>query len=241
MVDPTPLPLNLDMTIDAFDRLPRHPAFRYEYAQGSAAITYRPRFYHAQLDLLSCKFEPTTANVQVRSVVETDWDQLSGPFDRAFCRSAFYMSVPEEARGQYTRDHLDRTRHGAYGPLIPEASFILEDPNADHETVIGGCLINRVAVGDLVHFQPTDDNEQVPRREKPGLPHLTWIFVDWRHQRRGAGELLLRTAVSELRRLGETRLTSTFEAGAEPSQLWHWKMGFQLLSYPGSPRRLLEH
>ena len=46
---------------------------------------------------------------------------------------------------------------------------------------------------------------------------------------------------SALRELGFTSLLSTFLAGNDSSMLWHWRVGFRLLSYPGSPRRHTPH
>jgi hypothetical protein len=51
------------------------------------------------------------------------------------------------------------------------------------------------------------------------------------------GTALLSAAVRGLLGLGYTELVTTFMLGNESSMLWHWRNGFRLLPYPGSPRR----
>jgi hypothetical protein len=71
-----------------------------------------------------------------------------------------------------------------------------------------------------------------------GQPHLTWIFVVPMTTGRGIGTTLLGWAVGELRRLGFTRLLTTFLLGNASSMLWHWRNGFELLASPDSFRSL---
>src|SRR5439155_19534380 len=72
---------------------------------------------------------------------------------------------------------------------------------------------------------------------KLGRPHLTWVFVHPDLAGRGVGTALLGAATRALRELGYTSLLTTFLAGNDSSMLWHWRAGFRLLCYPGSPRR----
>jgi L-amino acid N-acyltransferase YncA len=69
-----------------------------------------------------------------------------------------------------------------------------------------------------------------------GRPHLTWIFVTRFLAGKGVGSLLLTAAVTKLRALGFTQLLTTFVLGNDSSMLWHWRNGFELLSYPNSIR-----
>jgi L-amino acid N-acyltransferase YncA len=67
---------------------------------------------------------------------------------------------------------------------------------------------------------------------------LTWIFVSPQRAGHGVGTALLAAAVGALRTMGYTELVSTFLRGNDSSMLWHWRNGFELLAYPGSPRRV---
>ena len=71
-----------------------------------------------------------------------------------------------------------------------------------------------------------------------GHPHLTWVFVAPMLARHGVGSLLLSAVVDALLAAGDTLLASTFLLGNESSTLWHWRNGFRLLGYPGSPRQI---
>jgi GNAT superfamily N-acetyltransferase len=70
-----------------------------------------------------------------------------------------------------------------------------------------------------------------------GRPHLTWIFVAPLHAGHGIGSALLAHATGSLLDLGYTELISSFLLGNTSSMLWHWRNGFELQAYPGSPRR----
>ena len=53
-------------------------------------------------------------------------------------------------------------------------------------------------------------------------------------------EELLRVESNWLDPAGYKELASTFLLGNESSTLWHWRMGFRLLAYPGSMRLIRE-
>ena len=69
-----------------------------------------------------------------------------------------------------------------------------------------------------------------------GRPHLTWIFIVPHAAGHGVGTALIRAVASALRELGYTELASTFLVGNDSSMLWHWRVGFRLLSYSSSWR-----
>ena len=64
------------------------------------------------------------------------------------------------------------------------------------------------------------------------------VHDDW--QSKGVGTALLGAAAGALRDMGFAALLSTFLVGNDSSMLWHWRAGFRLLTYPGSPRRRAE-
>ena len=54
----------------------------------------------------------------------------------------------------------------------------------------------------------------------------------------GVGSALLAGAINALLALGYRELASTFLIGNNPSALWHWRNGFQLVGRPYSWRRI---
>ncbi len=231
------LPLEFDLAWEAFLKLPRHPAYQYEYRAGRVRLESRPRLFHALLDLSGETTLTESSGLAARPVAAKDWPALRFVFVRAFGRTAPLRHLDDLTRRQATEQLLDATRSGRDGPLIPSASLVHCD---DQNSPAGACLITLLPAGDLSDF--TDPNWTAPPPNAPGsgqgLPHLTWIFVDPARQRRGLGAALLHQASAELRKLGYSRLASTFLLGDHASALWHWRQGFQLVSHPGSPSRL---
>src|SRR5581483_11900941 len=100
-------------------------------------------------------------------------------------------------------------------------------------------LVTLLPEGDLEEFYSARWREPPPAdcvERRMGQPHLTWIFVGPWHARHGVGSALLDAAVGSLWDLGYRHLVSSFLLGKESSMLWHWRNGFRLLAYPGSPR-----
>ena len=62
--------LQLPLTIEQFHRLPRNPAFKYEYLDGTAYLSPRPKYFHAMLDLAPLAEQPlpNAAAVALRPV-----------------------------------------------------------------------------------------------------------------------------------------------------------------------------
>src|SRR5262249_58025406 len=127
---------------------------------------------------------------------------------------------------------LEQTRRGGDGPLIERASYVARGEDAG---LIGALLVTLLPPGD-----PTDWDSYYWMKQPPedcvetayGVPHVTWVFVHPERAGRGVGTALLRTAVEELRRMGFTYLLSTFLTGNDSSLLWHWRIGFGLLTDP---------
>lgn len=250
MLDPWFQDLKLELPPETFHQLPRHPAYRYEYINNQIWISARPHAYHCRLDLARFLSTPAvTPSVDwiCRPLEDDDWPRLVEPFAFAFSRVVPLCQVlsakeQDRAAGQI----LERTRAGHdNGPLIEQASFVLEDPEQSH--LIGTALVTLLPSGDLENFDPAEWDRTKAVSSPPsgtgenppqsGQPHLTWIFVRPRCSRRGGGEMLLRKSAESLRLLGHKTLASTFMLGNHSSMLWHWRMGFELLSHILSPRR----
>ncbi len=228
--------LQLPLTADQFRRLPRNPAYRYVWLDGTAWINPRPRYYHALLDLRGPW--PDQAAVPLRPVLPDDWEALERLFAAAFENQPPFNGLDDETRLQAAGRSLHQTRTGGDGPWVEAASFLAPGSGRDGRPV-GAALVTLLPDRDATdwesyHWQEPPPPDCIARRL--GRPHLTWIFVDPATAGRGVGTALLRAAAAALRGLGYTELASTFLAGNDSSTLWHWRNGFRLLAHPGSRR-----
>jgi GNAT superfamily N-acetyltransferase len=228
--------LALRLTPGQYRRLPRSAAYRYSYHEGKAWLNPRPRYYHAALDLRNLALEGA-APVATRPVTEADWDRLVELFAEAFAECPPFSCLGPKRRRLAARVSLNQARDGGDGPWIERASFVA---TAAEGELLGAILVTLVPLGD-----PTEWGAYLWLGAPPegcvemclGRPHLTWVFVRPERAGRGVGTALLGRAAAALREMGYGELHSTFMAGNDSSMLWHWRTGFRLLSYPGSPRR----
>jgi len=241
--------LNFEFPWERFVTLPRHPAYRYQYQGGRAKISGNPRYYQCTLplnDQSASGFEPAAgeltcffSNYELHPLHDSDWEKLLPLFATAFESPPPLLQLTREQRLSAAKALLERTRHGGDGPVVRNACFTLCDRQTGE--LYGAILITLIPDGDVQDFNCHNWSKVAPNNaieDRWGQPHLTWIFVDPHHQRRNLGKVLLREATSRLRRLGYSQLVSTFLLGDHASTLWHWKMGFQLASHPGSPRKI---
>jgi ribosomal protein S18 acetylase RimI-like enzyme len=132
------------------------------------------------------------------------------------------------------------TREGNDGPLIEPACFVAED--ASDGQPVGAVLVTLMPEGDPNEFRSFRWREPPPPdwlERSLGRPHLTWIFVGPWDAGHGIGSALLAEATRHLLAHRYRELVSTFLLGNDASLLWHWRNGFRLLAYPGSPRQIL--
>lgn len=224
--------IELPLTLEQFQQLPRNPAYKYDYIQGRALLTPWARHFHALLDLSTPRLAST---VPVRSLGAHDWETLVPLFAGSFRSSQPFASLDEATLLQASYQALERTRIGGDGPMIDPACFIA--PGKTGPT--GAILTTLLPDGD-----PCDLESYVWRDAPPagcvslrlGRPHLTWIFVDPFVQGLGTGTALLGAAVQALLHLGYHQLLTTFILGNDASLLWHWRNGFKLLPRANSPR-----
>ena len=81
--------IKFPLSIEQFFQLPQNPAYEYEYIDGEAWLTPRPKSYHALLDLHS--FDPpiamqTEEQTVIRRLAEEDWERLPAILAAAFHR-----------------------------------------------------------------------------------------------------------------------------------------------------------
>jgi hypothetical protein len=236
--------LELPMTWEQFHQLPRNGAYKYEYIEGQAWLSPRPRYYHALLDLgplAERPLEGASHKANVRAVRPTDWEELAPLFAAAFERQQPFCGLEYDKRVAAVRKSLEFTRSGGDGPWIEGASFVATEGDAGHE--VGAILVTLLPDSDpsgwhSYHWQEPPPPDVLARRL--GRPHLTWIFVNPYLAGQGIGTLLLDAAARALLALGYQQLASTFLTGNDSSILWHWRNGFRLLTYPGSWRRRMD-
>ena len=216
--------IELPLTLEQFRRLPWNPAYKYEFIEGHAWLSPRPKNSHAVLDLQN--FVRPVAEILahdellVRPLQENDWAAMPTLFAGAFNQVQPFASLTDEKRTSASEDCLGETHDEAEGPLVPDACLVAA-------RVIDNSLVGAI----IITLPPAYAIEGVV-----GLPHLTWIFVSHWHARHGVGSALLDGAVKALLQLGYKELVSTFLMGNESSMLWHWKAGFRLLESPWSLR-----
>lgn len=232
--------VELPLSWEQFQQLPRNPAYKYEYLEGKALLTPRSKHYHALLDLhafRSCG-QSSQEEATLRPMVEDDFLLLEVPFKAAFHRVQPFGSLDEPTQREAAHQCLQRTRTGGDGPWIQQASFVALSREGEHR---GAILITLLPAGDPdqwdSYYWPTPPPEDCIAARR-GRPHLTWIFVSPQNAGYSIGTALLSAAVQALVGLGYSQLATTFMLGNDSSMLWHWRNGFQLLPYPGSARKV---
>jgi hypothetical protein len=223
----------IEIDWQTFQRLPRHPACRYEYRHGHLHISGNPRYYHAALNLNRVIPRPNPENdPRFRLLEREDWPHLAEVFADAFSNCEPLVHLKSEARLAAAASLLEKTSHAGFGPLVEAASFGFFPDGK----LAAAVLITLIPAESLSDFTSPGWLAPAPAdavQEGWGQPHLTWIFVSTARKRRGIANRLLIEAAQALGSLGYSSLASTFLLGDHASMLWHWRVGFELLSHPG--------
>jgi GNAT superfamily N-acetyltransferase len=228
--------LQLAVTAEQFQQLPRNSAFRYDYVDGTGYVAPRPKHYHALLELAPVAADKVEG-VGLRPVRPDDWDRLAELFAVAFAHTQPFAALDAATRRRAADGCLTRTRTGGDGPWVERVSCVAEDADG---APLGTILVTLLPERDPCEWGSYQWSEPPPPdcvERRLGRPHLTWVFVHPGCAGEGVGTLLLAAAVRELLALGYRELLSTFMIGNDASALWHWRNGFRLLAYPGSRRR----
>jgi hypothetical protein len=240
--------IELGISMEEFHRLPRHPAYKYEYLGGTAWLTPEPRYGRALLDLAAFDCPPATAGepeaqraaeFPIRALGHGDWERLPGLMAAAFQQVPPFGALDDATALAAARDCLRYTRDGGDGPLVALACFVADGARA-WDNPAGAILITLIPGGDMtswhgMRWQQPPPADAVERRL--GRPHLTWVFVSPWDAGQGLASELLRVCADTLRLMGFTELASTFLIGNDRSLTWHWRNGFRLLRHPASMRK----
>src|SRR4051794_18832781 len=115
--------LQLPLTREQFEQLPRNAAYRYDFVDGVAWLNPRPRYYHARLDFARFRGE-APSDTPLRRLEPGDWGPLAELFALAFRGQQPFAGQPDALRAVAARGSLEQTRRGGDGPLIERASFV---------------------------------------------------------------------------------------------------------------------
>src|SRR5262249_8048507 len=140
--------LQLLLSAEQFQQLPRNSAFHYDYLDGTSYIVPRPTHFHAMLDL-----QPIDADapdgIGLHPVQLGDWPSLIELFARSFARTQPFGGLDDATRRTAAEKCLTRTRSGGDGPWIERSSFVIRED---------GQLRGAILVTLLPERDPTDWN-----------------------------------------------------------------------------------
>ncbi len=157
--------IELPLSWRQFWQLPQNPAYKYEYSDGRAWLSPRPKSCHAVLDLAAFRRPiaevATDEKLVIRPLQDADWQQLPALFAAAFYRVQPFASLTDDDRLAAAQDCLDYTHGAGEGPLVGEACLVAA--RADDAMLLAANLITLPPDKAIEHAA--------------GSPHLTWIFV----------------------------------------------------------------
>src|SRR5262245_30423804 len=105
--------IKLALSWEQFLQLPRNGAYKYEYIDGQAYLSPRPKHYHALLDLRGFAENPLPdagEPVTLRRASVEDFSELVPLFAASFQRIQPFGSLDDDARKEAARQALERTR-----------------------------------------------------------------------------------------------------------------------------------
>ncbi|HWL08853.1 MAG TPA: GNAT family N-acetyltransferase [Planctomicrobium sp.] len=230
------VPVQLRMTREDFQKLPQHPAYRYDYTEGELHLSGCPVLRNCRIETrqkwtASQEDHLTPLHLAVRGLQETPKDRVVELFRQAFRTSTPYCTLSSEKFEYAIQDHFQQVLSESSWPVVWEASHAVVHEETGEPVGVG--LVTLVPSANWSDF--TDPRWQEPPPEKAlearwGTPHLTWLFVSPDFQRCGIAAVLLSGIRKQLNRLGYPLLYSTVQVGDHGSQFWHWKQGFELIS-----------
>src|ERR1017187_104744 len=120
--------LKMKLSRADFERLPRHPSYKYELINGVTWISPWPRYGHAQLRLTRLRPDPSdVGKARLRPARADDIEALTPIFHGAFGHLQPYGSLDDDAARAAAEKSLRRTFGGNDGPLAEAASFVALD------------------------------------------------------------------------------------------------------------------
>lgn len=186
-----------------WERVPRHPDWKYEYWDGAAQLSYRPRGLHVR----RATDTPISAGRHTGRLFDATRDTAAV---RAFLREVWSAEDPcvtfdDQTAQRWLTDTLDESLRRL--------------------TAAGGAIVEEDAAitGALLVELPYRDDE---------APWLCWLSVRSGHRCDGVATALLATVVPALHAAGVTHVDSYVSTASKASVSWHWRHGFALVADP---------
>jgi GNAT superfamily N-acetyltransferase len=229
------------MSLESYHRLPRHPAYKFEFWDGQLRISPRWQSHSMFLELRPPEESlegDQIAAASTRPLVSSDWDVLPEVLAAAFRDSPPLGFLGIRRRRWAARDWLWSTRDGDEGPLVEPASVVAVD-RQDSTQVLGALIVTLMVGWTRSWFAtrrlavPPPPPDLAVGREQP---QICWVFVRPGASRQGVATALLAQATTSLWHSGYRELASATNSGNDSSMAWHWRKGFRLLPDPRSAR-----
>ena len=232
--------IDLPVSFEQWDRLPRVAGFKNEYWDGHARYSPRPNSAAMELDLRAWAGSPAFRDVldaprekddavTIRPLTADDWPEMVSPFVGAFGQMPPLCQWRGAAPLRAARAILDWTRLGRDGPLVDAACHVAELDWRGATSIVGVALVTLERPARFYAMSRRDERDELEK--EPTLPHLTWIFAGGPMVRRqGIGGHLLDAAAVALRDAGHETLASSCLLENAASMAWHWRHGFKLLA-----------
>lgn len=196
---------HVPMSWAEFETLPHEIGWVYEYFGGAAHIRPSERIVAACCDvarsrsLVAGALNSQAPTATMRAVSPHDEERLAESFRLSFADSVEFCDWDEARFEAYAREAVVAHRAGRNGRPL-DISRVME---CDGQ-IVGAALLLRKAHG----------------------VELDMVWVVPQQQRDGIATALLRAALHDLGRAGETQLHSYYVLANAPSTAWHRRCGF---------------
>lgn len=200
--------MRVPMPFRTFERLPRHPDWRYEYWDGTAHLSHRPRSVGFERLAAAPITRDVADDVQVVPCSEVDPAAVTALLTNVWSDEEPYRCFDPDECAQILGAEVARSLEGGL-------------PALGHAGLVRGQLIGAVLVTTAI--RSATDRDQ---------PELTWLTVRHEARSRGVATALLRGVCERLSADGRPRLHSACSAANVPSLRWHLSSGFTLAPDP---------
>jgi GNAT superfamily N-acetyltransferase len=234
-------PVRVPMSFESYERLPRHPSYKFEYWDGQLRISPRWASHSMFLELRppgtrDLVDDPRVASI--RPLASDDWEVLPEVLATAFEDTPPLGMLGYVRRVWAARDWLWSTRDGNEGPLVEPACMVAVD-REDNADVLGALVVT-LMIGRTRSWYARRRLAVPPPppqlAEDQGQPQVSWVFVRRGASDQGVGSALLASATRSLWNAGHRELASATDRGNVLSMAWHWRNGFRLLPHRESIR-----
>lgn len=196
--------VRIPLSFEDHERIPRHPDWRWEYWDGAAQISYRPR----PICVRRWNGLPVVRRGRHDVRLVHGADDLARAFLAEFWRAEDpCRTFEQETAIEWLRACLD----DSFARLAEPAGAVADVSGQ----VVGVVLLER------------------PHRNE-AAPFLSWLSVRPGYRCDGVGTALLAAIVDALNAGGVQWLDSGASPANRASLVWHWRNGFQALPDPGA-------